>query len=224
MSTMRQTTLLLVDDHALYREGLAGLFEGWEEFQVIGQVGNGLEAVEFCRHTQPSLILMDVQMPVMDGIEATKIIHAEHPDIAIVMLTVAVDGQYLFDAIVNGARGYIMKSTHARRLKDRLRDVANGKGTLSNDAATQLIDIIRGNRLDDYEQRRMDKMNMLLSDHEKQILHYVALGDSNREIGQRLFVSEATVKKQLSAILVKLGLENRVQAAVFAVQAGLLNT
>lgn len=216
----RITRVLLVDDHALYREGLRGLIDRWDDFEVVGEADNGEEAVVLTRSLVPDLVLMDIQMPVMDGVEATGIICKEHPETAVVILTVSADDGYLVESIRNGARGYILKNTHARQLKGRLLDVLQGDAALSGEAVAMVFELVK-NREGTNEAQAKEEAESFLTEHERLLLHYVALGESNKEIGAKLFLGESAVKKQLSAVMFKLGFTNRVQAAVFAVRAGL---
>ena len=217
-----KTTILLADDHALYREGVRELMGKWDDFEVIGEVQNGLEAVEFCRDAKPDIALLDVKMPIMDGVAACGAIHREEPGIAIVMLSLYCDSDRVLSSIANGARGYLLKSIYARELHDRLRSVLVGGAVLSDEAAAVCFAAIKAQRfapaMQDPDTRR--KVDML-TDHEKELLHLVALGASNKEIGERLFIGESTVKKQLNAVTTKLGMKNRVQAATFALRSGL---
>ena len=216
--------VLLADDHALYREGLAELFGKWDDFEVVGEAENGLEAVEFCRNNEVDLVLMDVKMPVMDGVEATGIICCENPNIAVVMLTISVDDYELFGSIRKGAKGYLLKTTHARQLHNRLQSITRGFASISDEAAARCFEFIRGHQATgDIVPPEIKRACGQLTDHEKQLLRMLAVGASNREIGERMYMGESTVKKQVSAILTKLGLENRVQAAVFALRAGLVD-
>lgn len=217
---MQLTRILLVDDHALYREGLRELIDRWDGFCVIGEAENGQEAIDFCEKTLPDVVLMDVQMPVKDGVEATGILHERYPELPIVMLTVTGDEDSLFDAIRNGARGYILKNTHARQLKTRLRDVLRGDSVLSSEVTGKVM-AAAGKQGGSTQTREARIADRFLTEQERLILKYVALGESNREVGAHLSVSEGTVKKQLSTILLKLGLSNRVQAATFAMRAGI---
>lgn len=141
MDSSRQKSIrvLVVDDQVLYREGLCELMGHWHEFEIIGQASNGQEAVDFCAMRKPDLILMDVQMPVMDGISATAAICSRYPQVRIVMLTVSAEDEHLFGAIQNGAIGYILKDTPARQLRNRLRGIAAGEGSLSGIVAAKVI-------------------------------------------------------------------------------------
>ncbi|MBQ1450328.1 MAG: response regulator transcription factor [Eggerthellaceae bacterium] len=216
---LNRKNVLVVDDHSLYREGISALFEKWDDLDVIGEASDGLEAVEFCRHWPPDIVLMDLKMPNMNGLEATRIITAENPNIAIIMLTIYAEEDDVIAAIRNGARGYLMKSTHAKELHEYLRNVIKGFNVMSGEATAACFDYIK--KAPREQQRIADSQHGLLTEHERQLIRLVAMGYSNREIGERLFIGEGTVKKQVSSMLMKLGLENRVQAAVYALRCGL---
>lgn len=213
--------ILLVDDHTLYREGLRSLIERWGDFCVIGDVTNGKEALDFCRVNPPDLILMDIQMSVMNGVEASQLIHCEFPEIAIIILTMAIEEEDLFEAIQHGVKGYILKDTPSRQLKNHIRAVMRGEAVLSGPAAIKVINEFKQERAGDNLGGVMPAAVSLLTESEKQIIALISQGQSNEEIAANLFISEATVKKKLSSILQKLSLDNRVQIAVFAVRAGL---
>ena len=214
--------VLLADDHVLYRECLRGLFERWDDFQVVGEASNGAEALDLCRQLKPDLVLMDVSMPVLSGIDAAKTIVKEMPEATVVMLTASLEEDSLIAAMQSGARGFLLKNIHGYQLRNRLREALGGETVLSGDVILKCLDIIRSKRSS--TQLGFDASGMLstLTDQEREILLYVALGESNKEIGARLYIGESTVKKRFSVILAKLGLENRVQAAVFALHAGLI--
>lgn len=222
---MEETTrVLLVDDQVLYREGLRELMRHWPEFSVVGEASDGREAVEFCRREKPDLVLMDVQMPVMDGVQATDAIMRENPGVAVVMLTVANDDKYLFGALSCGARGYLLKDMPARQLRNRLQGVARGEAALSGAVTSKVLKELNlhssGRTLRDADR---DGAVASLTEREIDILRLVAQGLSNEEIGTQLYLSAGTVKKQLSALMQKLYLDNRVQVAVFAIRSGLID-
>ena len=217
-----KTTILLADDHALYREGVRELISKWDDFEVIGEAENGIEAVEFCRENNPDIALLDVKMPLMDGVTACGVIRRENPRIAVVMLSLYCDSNRVIAAISNGAHGYLLKSIYARELQDKLRSVLKGGSVLSDEAASVCFEAIRTQRFTPtMRDPGMQVMLDMLTDHEKELLRLVALGASNKEIGERLFIGESTVKKQLNAVTTKLDLKNRVQAATFALRSGL---
>jgi len=218
MAKPEVTKLLLVDDHTLFRDGLRELIGHWEEFQVIGEAANGQEAVELCRQRLPDILLMDVQMPVMSGVEATRHIRAEFPDACVVMLTMSVEEKDLFEALKQGARGYILKDIPTQQLRERLREAVRGEVPISGAIAAKI--------LDEFNRQRDGEVSgsfESLTEREIEILQLVTEGLSNEEIGARLFLSGNTVKKQLHTVLQKLHLNNRVQAAVYAVRKGLVD-
>ena len=213
------TALLLVDDHALFRDGLRELISHWGEFRVVGEAANGSEAVELCGQLQPDIVLMDVQMPVMDGVEAAKRSHAGWPTTAVIMLTMSVEEHDLFEALRQGARGYILKNTSAQQLRERLHEVIRGEVPLSGAIAARILDEFGRQRFADVVSSPAPVE--ALTEREVAILRLVAEGLSNEEIGARLFLSDQTIKKQLSGAMQKLHLNNRVQAAAYAVRKGL---
>ncbi len=214
--TSKRIEILLVDDHTLVRDGLREVISHWEEFQVVGEAANGKEAVELCRQRQPDIVLMDIQMPVMNGVEAAQIILAETPATAVVMLTMSAEDQDIFEAVRHGARGYILKSTSSKQLREKLNDVAHGKVPLSGEIAAKIL--AEFTRLQPGES---DPSVDSLTEREVHILRLIADGLSNEEIAAELFLSDHTVKKQLSNILQKLHLKNRAQAAAYAIRKGL---
>lgn len=220
------TTVLLVDDQVLYREAMRGLIERWPEFHVVAEASDGAEALELARSLAPDLVLMDVRMPKMDGIESARFIHAELPEAIIVMLTVESDKQLVFDALQTGIRGYLLKDTPARKLRDRLHSIMDGEMSLSESVTGPVVDELT--RLREAAGAASGQASTgdipspeHLSDREKDILRLVAQGKSNEEIAGELYLSLGTVKKQLGNLMLRLCLENRVQAAVYAVKVGL---
>lgn len=211
-------TILLVDDHVLFREGLFSLMQRWEDFEVVGEASTGEEAVQMCRELLPDLVLMDVTMPVMNGLEATRLIMRELPTTRVVMLTMAEDEECLFEAIKSGAAGYILKDAPSRRLHDQLRGVMRGESPLSGAVATKML--AEFNRQSDRQD--LPIVDEPLTDREQEVLQLVSEGMSNQEIADALCLSENTVKKHLRNILQKLHLNNRVQAAVYAAREGLI--
>lgn len=217
---------LLVDDQVLYREAMRGLIERWPEYEVVGEASDGQEAVDLALYHEPDLILMDVRMPKMDGIAASRAILARQPDMPIVLLTVESDKALVFGALQSGVRGYLLKDTPARKLKDRLFAVMQGGATLSEAIAGSVVDefarmrMAKGGGTSSSDAPQMTGFDQLTS-REREILSLVAKGQSNEQIGEELFLSLGTVKKHISQIMMRLGLENRVQLAVYAVKAGL---
>lgn len=212
-------TILIADDHILFREGLRSLIRHWEDFEVAGEAANGLQAVQLARELLPDIILMDITMPLQNGIEATRQIARELPTTRIVMLTVSEEPDSLFQALKNGAHGYVLKDTPSRRLHDLLRGVLRGETPLSGTMATMMLDNFKGGEGPQDTAPGAEP----LTEREQQILECVVEGLTNAETAARLYLSENTVKKYLSNILQKLHLNSRVEAAVYAVREGIVD-
>lgn len=220
--------ILLVDDQVLYREAVRSLIDRWSEFEVVAEASDGAEAVELACALKPDLILLDVRMPKMDGAEATRRIVRHVPDAKIVMLTVESDKDHVFEALQNGARGYLLKDTPARKLHDRLRSVVQGEMALSESVTAPVVDEFARLRAsagcaasDGGAVSRLREDAARLSERDKTMLRLIAQGKTNEEIGAELYLSVGSVKKQLSSLMLQLGVDNRVQLAVYAVKAGL---
>ncbi|OGO38459.1 MAG: DNA-binding response regulator [Chloroflexi bacterium RBG_16_56_8] len=209
---MKVISVLLVDDHTLFRQGLASVLKDRPNYQVVGHAANGLEAIDLARQLMPDLILMDVHMPVLNGLEATRQIKREMPDVRIVMLTMSEDDQNLFEAIKSGAQGYLLKNTAADELFRFMEGVLEGEASVSGVMAAKMLGEFRKPKTISSEVTG----NEQLTDREREVLSHVAEGLSNREIAANLQISENTIKKHLRNILAKLQLENRVQAALYA--------
>ncbi len=212
-------TILIADDHILFREGLHSIIGRWEDFEICGEASNGVEALKMAREMRPDIVLMDINMPVMDGIEATRYISHELPSIRVVMLTMSDEEEKLFKAIKSGAQGYVLKDTPSKRLHDELRKLSNGETPLSGLMATKLLEEF--SRSSD-QSKHASEEHAPLTEREKQVLELIVQGLSNTEIAEKIFLSENTVKKYLRDILEKLHLNNRVEAAVYAVRRGLV--
>jgi DNA-binding NarL/FixJ family response regulator len=210
--------VMLVDDHVLFRKGLASLLDAQPNIKVIGEASNGLEAIELTKVLQPDLIMMDINMPKCDGIQATRVIKQILPQTKIVMLTASEDDQYLFEAIKIGAQGYLLKDLELYQLLDLLESISKGEAILSSAMATK---IFRELSHEKHNEKQPDEVPDELTERETTILKYVAQGLMNREIAETLSISENTVKIHLRNILEKLHLKNRIQAAVYAVREGI---
>lgn len=212
--------LLLVDDHVLFREGLEHIIAHWDDFEVIGDASNGQEALTLARESLPDLVLMDINMPVLNGIETARRMSHEIPSTHIVMLTVSEDEENLFEALKAGARGYVLKNTPSRRLHDLLRGVMHGETPFSGIMATKILDEF--NKSDTKAALPKPPGIEPLTEREQQVLKLVVAGLSNAEIAEQIALTENTVKKYFHNILQKLQLNNRVEAAVYAVREGLV--
>jgi len=208
--------ILLVDDHALFRDGVASLLSAWGH-EVAGQARDGEAAVEMADRLRPELILMDVRMPVVSGLEATRRIKARHPEIAIVMLTVSEDEGDLFVAIKNGAQGYLLKNLESAQLRTMLEAVGRGEAAITPATAARIIDeFAREGR--DRGAAGPDR----LTERELGVLSLVTAGLRNKEIAARLGISENTAKFHLKNILEKLHAQSRTELAARAVREGLV--
>jgi DNA-binding NarL/FixJ family response regulator len=224
METMR---ILLVDDHTLFRKGIKELLTSQTDFDIVGEAADGFQAIELAGRTQPDIILMDIDMPRCNGLEATRQIVAELPQVKIIMLTISDDNDNLFEAIRSGAQGYLLKDLEPQKLYDFIKAASRGEAPLSGVIAARILDEIKKNQKgNSYGKKGTDDKdpNLLLSVREVEVLRLIAQGRSNKEIGNILVISENTVKNHVSNIIEKLHLQNRIQAAMVAKQYGLLNT
>ncbi len=215
---MESLRVLLADDHALFRQGVKSLLESRPNITVVGCAADGLQAVEMARETLPNVILMDVEMPKCNGLEATRQIKREFPTIQIVMLTVVEDEETIFEAIKAGAQGYVLKNLEAYQLYDMLEGLRRGDAPLSGSIAAKILhEFTHPAASDDKTPLREE-----LSAREREVLELIVAGLTNKEIAEKLFITENTVKTYLGNILAKLHLQNRIQAAVYAVCQGLV--
>lgn len=207
--------VLLADDHALFRQGLKSLLES-ENMRVIGEASNGREAVRYAADTNPDIVLMDIQMPELDGVKATQSILEIDAQAKVIMITMYRQDRYVFEAVKAGARGYILKDADATTLIDAIRRVAAGEALLDADMAQNVLDDFRDKREELPSEKHTD-----LNERETTILKLLAQGFSNQDIALRLDISEKTVRNRLSEIFTKLQLNNRTQAALYAIREGI---
>jgi DNA-binding NarL/FixJ family response regulator len=200
--------ILVADDHSLFRDGLVSLLEA-AGHQIIGQAADGEAAVQQARRLQPDLVLLDVSMPGMGGLQALRLIKAERPEAQVVMLTVS-DDETLFEALEAGAQGYLLKSLGAEEFLEMLEGVARGEAALTRKTAARLIDGLARGR------RRPEDAPDRLTPRESALLTLVASGMSNKAIAREMSISENTVKYYMKSILQKLGVRNRTEAAAYA--------
>ena len=213
--------ILLVDDQPLFRRALATLIAEQPDLTVVGEAENGLRAVEMARELEPDVVVMDVEMPVMNGVEATRLIRDHLPGVKVVILTVSDADDYLFDAIRFGAHGYLLKDLRPEQLYDLLRAVMRNESPLSPAIASRLLREFRDHPPAGGARPAIPTSSgPALTQREIVILQLVAAGLSNKEIGTRLSITEGTVKNHVHNALEKLQLENRVQAAAYVVREG----
>jgi len=210
--------LLLCDDHAMFRQGLRSILETEEGMRVIGEAATGREAVRYALSTHPDIILMDIQMPELDGVAATKTILEEFAEAKVIILTMYRQDRYVFEAIKAGARGYLLKDANADDLVSAIRRVADGEILLRAELAASVLDEFkRAKEAPEHPEHRLSE----LTEREATILRLLAQGASNAEIADALGVSEKTVRNRLSEIFSKLRLNNRTQAALYALREGI---
>ena len=203
--------IMLVDDHAVVRSGLTAFLSAYSDLELVGEAENGQQAVQRAAALQPDVILMDLIMPVMDGVAATQAIKRQYPHIQIVVLTSFQEDELVQNALRAGAVGYLMKNVTARELVTAIRAARDGKMTLSSEAALALV---RANQ--------QAQETEALTEREREVLRLMVEGLNNAEIAERLVVSLSTVKYHISNILGKLGVDNRVAAVTLAMQRKLV--
>lgn len=216
---MEPLRILLVDDHILFREGVAALLSTRPAMEVVGQAGDGLEAIARARETVPEVILMDISMPNCSGLEAVRVIKREMPHVHIIMLTVSDDDDDLFAAIKSGAEGYLLKDLEPAQLFSMLNGVRRGEVAMSGAMAARILQEFRQ---PGQSRGGQGEVREELTPREVEVLAEVVKGETNKGIAAALNITENTVKIHLCNILGKLHLQNRIQAAVYAVRRGLV--
>ncbi len=213
---MSKIKVLIVDDHAMFREGIHSLLEGYDDIEIVGEAIHGAEAVEKACQLAPQVILMDIAMPVMGGLEATHRIHKEAPHVRVLVLTQHEDSEYILSMLRAGAKGYVAKTATASELVSAIRTVNKGECFLYPSAATTLVEeyLMRANG----EKNEFER----LTDREREILQLVAEGRSNQEIAERLFISVKTVLRHRTNVMEKLGFHNRTELIKYAISKGLI--
>lgn len=212
---MSRVKVMIVDDHKLVREGLRAVFEEGANIEVVAEAGSGEEAVESLEETKPDVILMDISMPGMNGIQATRKIKELQPEAKVVILTMLDQEGYVYEAVKAGATGYMLKSTSSEELIDAIHTVHEGKALLHPDATAQLLKefvTMAQNRTRDYG----------LSNREMEVLQLLSEGKTNKEIAKALWISEQTVKTHLAHIFDKLGTSDRTETVAQALRSGLV--
>lgn len=204
--------VIIADDHPHARQAIIEMLEDDPSFQIVGHAINGMEAIDLCEKLLPDILLLDIKMPVLNGLEATKVIKEKHPFIKVIILSVSDHVEDLFTAIQYGAQGYLLKNMDPDDWLQYLRSIVDGSDSAARDLASKLL----------YQFRERDVQNTpsisSLTRREKEILQLVSRGLTNKQIADQLFISENTVKNHIKNLLQKLHLENRVQLASYALK------
>ena len=209
--------LMLADDHRMLREGLRRSMTE-HGFDVVGEASDGAEAVDMAGELSPDVILMDVTMPELDGVEATRLVKAANPAIRVIMLTMHADQEVLAAAIRSGASGYLVKDCSTEEIADAIRSAVSGETTLSPALAASMLDEVR--KLDTPDQAEEDR---IVTKREEEVLQLIADGCSTPEVAERLYISQKTVKNHLASIYQKLDARDRTQAVLQAVRMGIVS-
>ncbi len=212
--------ILIADDQELIRQSLQIILNNEADFEVTDAVANGLEVVRSVRKNRPDIILMDIRMPEMDGVVCTQIIKENYPDIKIIIVTTFDDDEYVFNALKYGASGYMLKGASMKDLSDAIRKVYQGNAMINGDIASKVVKLFSKMAQSNLTIQVDELQSNSLKENEWQIIVQVGSGLSNKEIATKLNLSEGTVRNSLSIILSKLGLRDRTQLAIWAVQTG----
>lgn len=211
--------VLIADDQALVRDGISAILDSEEDIDVVAEAPDGQAAVELCERIRPDVVLMDIQMPVLDGLAAARqILQRGETSPAVVMLTTFERDDYLFEALRAGASGFLLKTAGADELVNAVRTIAHGDALLAPSVTRRIIEHFATGPVDPSVHRDLEQ----LTDREREVLREVATGKPNSDIAETLFVTEATVKTHVSRILAKLGLRDRAQLVVAAYESGLV--
>ena len=216
---MNPIRVLIVDDHTLFRSGVKLLLQRHEGFEVVGEAGDGLEGVKRAKQLKPDVVLLDLHMPGTSGLEAIPLLREEVPQAQVIMLTVSEDAEDLLEALRAGARGYLLKNIETDFLLQSIRSAARGESVMSSQMAGKLADAMRAPQKGTFAAETSPGK---LSPREREIIVMLARGASNKGIARTLDLAESTVKIHVQGILRKLNLASRVQAAVYAVEHGLV--
>jgi DNA-binding NarL/FixJ family response regulator len=213
--------LLICDDQAIVCEGLLAMLAPIPQIEVVGVANNGIEAIDLTRRVRPDLVLMDLKMPKMNGIQATKAIHEQFPEVRVLVLTTYDADEWVINAIRNGAAGYLLKDTPQEDLVKAITNTVRGWNPIDPQVAGKLLDHVAHQS---FQPQQDQQLISRLSQREREVLRLLASGLGNSEIAQSLFLSEGTIKNYVSMIFSKLGVSDRTQAAILAIRTGLVDT
>jgi NarL family two-component system response regulator LiaR len=213
MNTSQTIRVMLVDDHNVVRSGLATFLRAYDDLELVGEAKNGSEAVNLCRVKQPDVILMDLMMPEMDGIAATRAILSEYPEVKIIAMTSFDEEELVHGVLAAGAISYLLKNVTSDELAKAIRNAVSGRSTLSPEAAKVLVQATRPTQ---------DPL-VDLTEREREVLNLVVQGQSNRQIAEAMVISLATVKAHVSSILSKLQVSSRAEAIAYAIRHGIIS-
>ncbi len=219
----KKIKILIADDQELIRQSLQIILSNEPDFTVTENAANGLEVIRSVRRERPDVILMDIRMPEMDGVVCTQIIKENYPDIKIIILTTFDDDEYVFNALKFGASGYLLKGISIEELTKAIRKVYQGNAMINEDIASKVVRLFSQMAQGSFSIQVDEKQSQELKENEWEIIVQVGRGLSNKEIASALNLSEGTVRNNLSHILSKLGLRDRTQLAIWAVQTGAVN-
>lgn len=217
---MKKIRVLIVDDHRVVREGLAAILRTKEDIEVVGEAQDGREAVERARTLSPDVILMDISMPRMDGVEATRLIKKEHPRIGIVVLTVYEEEEHLYDLARLGAIGYLLKDSDSAQIVRAIKAIDRGESIVDPAVATKIL--TEFSRLAEGKKKRQKRSPHDLTQREIEVLQMIAEGKTNKEVANFFNLSEKTVKNHVRKIFQKLQVKDRTQAAIHGIRTGLI--
>jgi two-component system response regulator NreC len=217
---VKKTRVIIVDDHAIVREGVRMILAAHQDIQVVGEAGSGEQAVAMAQSLRPDVVVMDISMPVMNGIEATQQIRQRAPDVNVLALTMHEDDHYVFQLLKAGAAGYVLKRAAATDLVDAVRAASRGEAFLYPSVAkTVVTDYLRRIERGEAERKPYDG----LTEREREVLSLIAEGHTNQEIAGRLFISIKTVQTHRAHIFEKLGLHDRTELVRYAIRVGLID-